>query len=70
MATPLLVQWAASQSTGTRMSHTKLVECPVVDRTPLLSVVLYSVAGAEATVTSVDVPTLYLESFCILRVLI
>ena len=41
-ATPLCTQWASGLSDGISMAITKLVECPVVLRVPLRSLVLYT----------------------------
>lgn len=41
MATPRLTQKLGSRLDGSRISITKLVECPVVDKTPRRSLVLY-----------------------------
>ena len=42
MATPRIIQWSADAIVGRNMEMTKLVEWPVVESTPLLSVVLYT----------------------------
>ena len=41
MATPRLIQCCGCLLVGSVMVITKLVECPVVDRVPLRSLVLY-----------------------------